>query len=110
MNRVQTKTALPWKSGSKKEVDFYVEIGTTPYGKYGMYKEMIPVGTGSRGTHQAIADSVRLSNPDIFERFELRQIVSNTMLLLQSVMLFLLKKKWLHWWLLELINCNLKER
>tara|TARA_R100001244_G_scaffold88858_1_gene67714 strand:+ start:870 stop:1106 length:237 start_codon:yes stop_codon:yes gene_type:complete len=76
MNRVQTKTALPWKSGSEKEVDFYVEIGTTPYGKYGMYKEMIPVGTGSRGSHQAIADSVRLSNPDVFESFELRQIVS----------------------------------
>ena len=42
----QTKTNLPWKNGSK-EVDYFVEIGTTPYGKYGLYKEMIPVGTGS---------------------------------------------------------------
>ena len=76
MNRIQTKTSLPWKGASEKEVNFYVEIGTTPYGKYGMYKEMIPVGTGSRGSHQAIADSVRLSIPDIFEQYELRQVVS----------------------------------
>ena len=76
MNRVETKTALPWKSGSQKEVDFFVEIGTTPYGKYGNYKEMIPVGTGSRGSHYAVAESIRLSNPEVFEKFELRQVVS----------------------------------
>ena len=69
------KTALPWKAG-RQSVDYFVEVGTTPYGKYGMYKEMIPVGTGSRGSHQEIADSVRLSNPDIFEQYELRQVVS----------------------------------
>ena len=76
MNRVETKTALPWKSGSQKQVDFYVEIGTTPYGKYGAYKEMIPVGTGSRGSHALVAESIRLSNPEVFEKFELRQVVS----------------------------------
>lgn len=76
MNRIETKTSLPWKGASEKEVDFFVEVGTTPYGKYGMYKEMIPVGTGSRGSHQEIADSVRLSNPEVFEKFELRQVIS----------------------------------
>lgn len=72
---VQTKTALPWKNG-RQTVDYLVEVGTTPYGKYGMYKEMIPVGTGSRGKHLEIAESVRLSNPHIFDRMHLRQIVS----------------------------------
>ena len=72
----QTKTALPWRAGQNQIVDYFVEVGTTPYGKYGMYKEMIPVGTGSRGSHQEIADSVRLSNPDVFEQYELRQVIS----------------------------------
>lgn len=72
----QTKTALPWRASSNQQVDYFVEVGTTPYGKYGMYKEMIPVGTGSRGNHLEIAESVRLSNPHIFDRYHLRQIVS----------------------------------
>jgi hypothetical protein len=71
----QTKTNLPWKNGSKT-VDYFVEVGTTPYGKYGLYKEMIPVGTGSRGRHSEIGAEIRLSNPEIFDEFELRQIVS----------------------------------
>jgi len=71
----QTKTNLPWKNGSKT-VDYFVEVGTTPYGKYGLYKEMIPVGTGSRGRHHAIATEIRLSNPEVFSDLELRQIVS----------------------------------
>ena len=72
---VQTKTALPWKNG-RQTVDYFVEVGTTPYGKYGLYKEMIPVGTGSRGKHMEMAREIRMSNPEIFERLELRQIVS----------------------------------
>ena len=71
----QTKTNLPWKNGSKT-VDYFVEVGTTPYGKYGLYKEMIPDGTGSRGRHSEIGAEIRLSNPEIFDEFELRQIVS----------------------------------
>jgi hypothetical protein len=71
----QTKTNLPWKNGSKT-VDYFVEVGTTPYGKYGLYKEMIPVGTGSRGRHSEIGAEIRLSNPDIFDELELRQVVS----------------------------------
>ena len=71
----QTKTNLPWKVGGK-QVDYFVEIGTTPYGKYGLYKEMIPVGTGSRGRHLELAREIRMSNPEIFDEFELRQIVS----------------------------------
>ena len=72
---VQTKTALPWKNG-RQTVDYFVEVGTTPYGKYGLYKEMIPVGTGSRGRHMDIAREIRLSNPEVFAEFELRQVVS----------------------------------
>ena len=72
---VQTKTNLPWKNGSK-EVDYYVEIGTTPYGKYGLYKEMIPVGAGKRGRHMEMATEIQLSNPEVFNNLKLRQIVS----------------------------------
>ena len=71
----QTKTNLPWKNGSKT-VDYFVEVGTTPYGKYGLYKEMVPVGTGSRGRHSMVAQEIKMSNPEIFEKFELRQVVS----------------------------------
>jgi len=71
----QTKTNLPWKNGSKT-VDYFVEVGTTPYGKYGLYKEMIPVGTGSRGRHSMVAQEIKMSNPEIFDEFELRQVVS----------------------------------
>ena len=74
-NNIVTKSNLPWKNG-RQEVDYFVEVGTTPYGKYGLYKEMVPVGTGSRGSHYAVAESIRLSNPEVFEKFELRQIVS----------------------------------
>jgi|TARA_R100001443_G_scaffold80236_1_gene87322 hypothetical protein len=72
---VQTKTALPWKNG-RQTVDYLVEVGTTPYGKYGLYKEVIPVGTGSRGAHKAIAAEIRLSNPELFEDLHLRQVIS----------------------------------
>ena len=72
---VQTKTALPWKNG-RQTVDYFVEVGTTPYGKYGLYKEMIPVGTGSRGRHMELAREIRLSNPEVFENLQLRQVVS----------------------------------
>tara|TARA_R100000664_G_scaffold17943_1_gene26924 strand:- start:372 stop:608 length:237 start_codon:yes stop_codon:yes gene_type:complete len=71
----QTKTNLPWKVGGKN-VDYFVEVGTTPYGKYGLYKEMIPVGTGSRGRHSMVAQEIKMSNPEIFDEFELRQVVS----------------------------------
>jgi hypothetical protein len=71
----QIKTNFPWKVG-RKEVDYYVEVGTTPYGKYGLYKEMIPVGTGSRGRHMELATEIRMSNPEVFENLELRQVVS----------------------------------
>ncbi len=74
-NNIVTKNSLPWKAG-KNEVNYFVEVGTTPYGKYGLYKEMIPVGTGSRGAHKAIAAEIRLSNPDIFDDGELRPVVS----------------------------------
>ena len=72
---VQTKTALPWKNG-RQTVDYFVEVGTTPYGKYGLYKEVIPVGTGSRGAHKAIAAEIRMSNPEVFENLQLRQVIS----------------------------------
>jgi len=37
---------------------------------------MIPVGTGSRGAHKAIAAEIKLSNPELFEDLNLRQVVS----------------------------------
>jgi len=75
MNRVQTKRGLPWQA-QREIVDYFVEVGTTPYGKYGLYKEMIPVGTGSRGNHERVSQEIRMSNPEIFDNLELRQVVS----------------------------------
>ena len=71
----QTKSSLPWQ-GAGESVEYFVEVGTTPYGKYGLYKEVIPVGTGSRGAHKAIAAEIRLSNPELFEDLHLRQVIS----------------------------------
>ena len=75
MSLVETKSGLPWQNAGK-DVDYFVEVGTTPYGKYGLYKEMVSVGTDSRGKHLEIAESVRMSNPDLFDRLRLRQVVS----------------------------------
>ena len=72
---VQTKSSLPWQGG-RENVEYFVEVGTTPYGKYGLYKEVIPVGTGSRGAHKAIATEIMMSNPEVFENLQLRQVIS----------------------------------
>jgi hypothetical protein len=71
----QTKNSLPWRAGSK-QVEYFVEVGTTPYGKYGLYKEMIPVGVRGRGKHMEMVAEIQLSNPEIFDEYVLRQIVS----------------------------------
>ena len=72
---VQTKSSLPWQGG-RENVEYFVEVGTTPYGKYGLYKEVIPVGARGRGAHKAIAAEIRLSNPELFEDLQLRQVIS----------------------------------
>ena len=71
----QTKSSLPWQ-GAGETVEYFVEVGTTPYGKYGLYKEVIPVGARGRGAHKAIAAEIRLSNPELFEDLQLRQVIS----------------------------------
>ena len=75
MSLVETKSGLPWQSAGK-DVEYFVEVGTTPYGKYGLYKEMIPVGSGRRGRHLEMATELQLSNPEVFENLKLRQIFS----------------------------------
>ena len=75
MSLVETKSGLPWQSAGK-DVEYFVEVGTTRYGKYGLYKEMIPVGSGRRGRHLEMATELQLSNPEVFENLKLRQIVS----------------------------------
>ena len=72
---VQTKSSLPWQ-GAGEIVEYFVEVGTTPYGKYGLYKEVIPVGARGRGAHKAIATEIRMSNPEVFENLQLRQVIS----------------------------------
>ena len=71
----ETKRGLPWQNAGK-DVEYFVEVGTTPYGKYGLYKEMIPVGAGKRGRHLEMATEIQLSNPEVFADLKLRQIVS----------------------------------
>ena len=73
---LETKSGLPWRSRRASIVDYFVEVGTTPYGKYGLYKEMIPIGTHERGKHMELAETVVISNPEIFDNLKLRQIVS----------------------------------
>ena len=73
---LETKSGLPWRSRRASPVDYFVEVGTTPYGKYGLYKEMIPIGSHSRGKHMELAETVVMSNPEIFDNLKLRQIVS----------------------------------
>ena len=73
---LETKSGLPWRSRRAEIVDYFVEVGTTPYGKYGLYKEMIPVGIGKRGRHLEMATEIKLSNPEVFADLKLRQIVS----------------------------------
>ena len=73
---LETKRALPWRSGRASAVDYFIEVGTTPYGKYGLYKEMVNIGHDSRGKHLEMAESIRMSNPEIFKNLHLRQIVS----------------------------------
>tara|TARA_Y100001963_G_C6690908_1_gene404589 strand:+ start:293 stop:526 length:234 start_codon:yes stop_codon:yes gene_type:complete len=75
MSLVETKSGLPWQTAGK-DVEYFVEVGTTPYGKYGLYKEMIPVGAGRRGRHLEMATEIQLSNPEVFADLKLRQIVS----------------------------------
>ena len=72
----EIKSGLPWGTSRVSGVDNFVEVGTTPYGKYGLYKEMIPVGSEKRGMHLEVAESIRMSNPEIFKNLHLRQIVS----------------------------------
>ena len=71
----ETKRGLPWQARNET-VDYFVEVGTTPYRKYGLYKEMIPVGAGKRGRHMEMATEIQLSNPEVFNNLKLRQIVS----------------------------------
>ena len=73
---LETKSGLPWRSRRAVIVDYFVEVGTTPYGKYGLYKEMVNIGHDSRGKHLEMAESIRMSNPEIFKNLHLRQIVS----------------------------------
>ena len=72
----ETKSGLPWQSRRADMPEYFIEVGTTPYGKYGLYKEMVSVGSHSRGKHLEVAQSVRMSNPEIFDRLQLRQVVS----------------------------------
>ena len=72
----EIKSGLPWGTSRVSGVDYFIEVGTTPYGKYGLYKETIPVGSEKRGMHLEVAESIRMSNPEIFKNLHLRQIVS----------------------------------
>ena len=44
------------ESWKRETVEYFVEVGTTPYGKYGLYKEMIPVGTRAEEVIEQIAE------------------------------------------------------
>ena len=73
---VRIRYARPWQSVSPPLADYVIEIGDTPYGKKGTWKQEIPVGVYGTGRLRQVASEVKASNPEIFtEGVYLRQVM-----------------------------------
>ena len=73
---VRIRYARPWQAVSVPLADYFIEIGDTPYGKKGTWKQEIPVGVYETGRLRQVASEVKASNPDIFtEGVYLRQVM-----------------------------------
>ena len=73
---VRVRYARPWQAVSVPLADYVIEIGDTPYGKKGTWKQEIPVGVYETGRLRQVASEVKASNPEIFtEGVYLRQVM-----------------------------------
>ena len=73
---VRIRYARPWQAVSVPLADYVIEIGDTPYGKKGTWKQELPVGVYETGRLRQVASEVRASNPEIFtEGVYLRQVM-----------------------------------
>ena len=73
---VRIRYARPWQAVSVPLAEYVIEIGDTPYGKKGTWKQEIPVGVYETGRLRQVASEVRASNPEIFtEGVYLRQVM-----------------------------------
>tara|TARA_R100000458_G_scaffold8882_1_gene7029 strand:+ start:527 stop:787 length:261 start_codon:yes stop_codon:yes gene_type:complete len=77
------KQALPWQSREVPLANYYAEIGDTPYGKSGLYREKVELGAFPVGMHETLRLELLNSN-DQFEHplwggedLKLRQIISS---------------------------------
>ena len=73
---VRVRYARPWQAVSVPLADYVIEIGDSPYGKKGTWKQEIPVGVYETGRLRQVASEVKASNPEIFtEGVYLRQVM-----------------------------------
>ena len=73
---VRIRYARPWQSVSQPLADYVIEIGDSPYGKKGTWKQEIPVGTYETGRLRQVAAEVKASNAEIFtDGVYLRQVM-----------------------------------
>ena len=73
---VRIRYARPWQAVSVPLAEYVIEIGDTPYGKKGTWKQEIPVGVYETGRLRQVASEVKASNPEIFtEGVYLRQVM-----------------------------------
>jgi len=73
---VRIRYARPWQSVSPPLADYVIEIGDSPYGKKGTWKQELPVGTYESGRLRQVAAEVNASNPELFTNgVYLRQVM-----------------------------------
>ena len=73
---VRIRYARPWQTVSEPLADYVIEIGDTPYGKKGTWKQEVPVGVYESGRLRQVAAEVKASNPELFtEGVYLRQVM-----------------------------------
>ena len=73
---VRVRYARPWQAVSVPLAEYVIEIGDTPYGKKGTWKQELPVGVYETGRLRQVASEVKASNPEIFtDGVYLRQVM-----------------------------------
>ena len=73
---VRIRYARPWQAVSVPLADYVIEIGDTPYGKTGTWKQEVPVGVYETGRLRQVAAEVKASNPELFtDGVYLRQVL-----------------------------------
>jgi|TARA_R100001594_G_C3927366_1_gene237263 hypothetical protein len=73
---VRVRYARPWQTVSPPLADYVIEIGDTPYGKKGTWKQELSVGVFQTGRLRQVASEVKASNPELFtDGVYLRQVM-----------------------------------